>query len=172
MSGKAITQEEIMIGKGMLYSTLLVCLCVVASLAGDYQKDSFVVIAHSYKVPDQLRVAVIDIAAVFKGDQHFVESLKEIGKEMQHGLDENDRKSQEHALYLDMLERMKQEIVRCCERHNIQMVYRVNKEPLNETDPNDILRVINLPIPYFHPDLDITDEVVAGLNEASLAQSK
>jgi hypothetical protein len=140
------------------------CLLVALSAAGGSSKDISVSAINSYRAPDQLRVAVIDIAAVFKGNQQFVESLKDIGNQLKQGLDESDRKSQEQSLYLDTLQRVTREIDQCCERHKIQIVFRVNKNPLDAKDPQDILRVINRPIQHFDQTLDITNEVIAGLN--------
>jgi hypothetical protein len=71
---------------------------------------------------------------------------------------------EEGVIYYGVMEDIKKEIRRCCERHEIQMAFRINNEPVDPTNREDILRGINAPVPYFDSGLDITEEVLTALN--------
>src|SRR5262245_10251150 len=69
----------------------------------------------------------------------------------------------EAVLYWDAFQDISREITRAASRHNIDLVLKINRDPINNNDRNDILRGINAPIQYLNPKLDITEEVQAGL---------
>jgi Skp family chaperone for outer membrane proteins len=71
---------------------------------------------------------------------------------------------EEGKIYIELSERIDQEVERCAKRHGVQMVFRINREPINPNDRNDILRSINKPIAFSDPQLDITDEVLSALD--------
>jgi hypothetical protein len=58
-----------------------------------------------------------------------------------------------------------------CETHGIKMVLRTNTHVVNPLDPNTVLTLVNQPIVY-RDTLDITDAIVAVLNEAEPAKSE
>ncbi len=72
---------------------------------------------------------------------------------------------EEGVIYYDLSQKVDQEIERCAERHGIHVVFRVATDPVDPKDRADILRGINKQICYFDRHLDITDEVLAGLNK-------
>jgi len=164
----------------------------------------------SYAAPEGVRVAVVDIAALFKQNPRFDAKMKELKQKVEAA--EADLKEQgekiaklqkelgaaaidaslkqsttrvlaeataqfntqktvegaefmqnEEALYWDAFQDINREIARAAARHNIDLVLRINRDPIDKTDRNDILRGINAPIQYINPKLDITEEVQAAL---------
>jgi Skp family chaperone for outer membrane proteins len=166
--------------------------------------------AGGYQAPDHLRIAVVDIASIFKNDKRFRTKMEEMKikvnaaqtelLEEQKTIDAQEQKPrpeiestfsqiadeelvqmkskmtekigkqkaefmrEEGVIYYDTMENIKREIQRCSEKYQINLVIRVNRDPVNPTDRSDILRGINAPIPYFDSSLDITEEVLAALN--------
>lgn len=72
---------------------------------------------------------------------------------------------EEGKIYFDLLQEIEHQIDQCAKRHNIDLVFRINSEPIDPNDRNDILRGINKGVRCFNHSLDITDEVLAGLNK-------
>jgi hypothetical protein len=73
----------------------------------------------------------------------------------------------ESTIYYELSKRIDQEVERCANRHGVQVVLRVSTEPVDPKDRNDVLRGINKSICYFDPRLNITEEVLAGLNKSN-----
>jgi Skp family chaperone for outer membrane proteins len=70
----------------------------------------------------------------------------------------------EASLYYKTMQDIKEEIRNACRQHDIQVVLRINKDPIDPSSRVDILRDINDPIQYFDSNLDITEEVLAAVN--------
>jgi NAD+--asparagine ADP-ribosyltransferase len=142
-----------------------------------------------YQPPEQLRIAFVDIAALFKKHTRFRAKMDELkrrvdaeakevngedkiidNQEQKNKLDEKIKiqkeqfEREEGVIYFDTIESINREIRRCCKQHRIQVAIRFSGEPIDPTNREDILRSINRAITYFDPSLDITDEVLAGVN--------
>jgi Skp family chaperone for outer membrane proteins len=173
-----------------------------------------------YAAPENLRIATVDIAALFKNNPRFDAKMKDLKKKVEAAeadLKEqgekiaklqqqlgavpreetslqqsatkvltdsaslfNTRRSmegeqfmrEEGALYLDTMQEISNEISRCAARHNIDLVIKINRDPVDKNDRSDILRFINAPTPYVNPKLDITEEVQASLAAKQPDESK
>jgi Skp family chaperone for outer membrane proteins len=75
-----------------------------------------------------------------------------------------DLMEEEGKLYFDTYSQVKNTIDRCCEKHGIQLVLRINNDPVDPAKREDILRAINSPLPHFDSALDITEEILAEVN--------
>ena len=71
---------------------------------------------------------------------------------------------EEDAIYFEILQEINRQIEHCAKLHGIQAVFRVSTMPVNPKDRADIFRSIEKPIFYFDHRLDITEEVLAGVN--------
>jgi Skp family chaperone for outer membrane proteins len=164
-----------------------------------------------YQAPDRLRVAVVDIAQVWKQSTELKAQLAEVKKKVEAaegqvkeqqkriselqtprqtdgaivppseksveqlnsllnqaiGAQREQLMQEEGTIYYELLQKIDKAIEHCVNRHGIQMVFKVNTDPVDPKDRNDVLRGINKSICYFDPRLDITEEVLADLNKSN-----
>jgi Skp family chaperone for outer membrane proteins len=57
-----------------------------------------------------------------------------------------------------------QETTSFCQEYAIDMVVRINNEPVNVEQPNSVLGYINRQVVWNNPSLDITDQILSRLN--------
>ena len=74
---------------------------------------------------------------------------------------------EEDAIYFEILQEINRQTEHCAKLHGIQVVFRVSTMPVNPKDRADIFRSIKKPIFYFDHRLNITEEVLAGVNSAA-----
>src|SRR5262245_56054015 len=141
-----------------------------------------------YTAPESLRIAIVDIAALYKTNPRLQANMKELKKkveaaevdlkeqgekiaklkqELSFTVDPTVQKSankavtdatdlfntqrstqgaqfmhQEGELYFDVMQDINREITRVAARHNIDLVLKINRDPIDKNDSNDILRAI------------------------------
>jgi Skp family chaperone for outer membrane proteins len=105
--------------------------------------------------------------------RHIEAEVKELSASLKQDL-ENQAKAfqiQEAAIMYEAYQRISSVVTSYCEQHGIKMVLRTNTHVINPMEPKTVLTLINQPIVY-RDNLDITDAIVAALNEAEPAKSE
>lgn len=72
---------------------------------------------------------------------------------------------QEARVYFQVYRELEQKIAVFAQQYRISMVLRFNSEGMKEDDRNSVLQGVNRAVVYYHPNLDITNYVLAELNK-------
>jgi len=70
----------------------------------------------------------------------------------------------EAAIYKEHWQRIQRVIAAYCKSNGITSVLRVDTKVISDSDPQAIIRMVNNPVVWYSPEMDITDEILKKLN--------
>jgi Skp family chaperone for outer membrane proteins len=84
-------------------------------------------------------------------------------------LQKKDFMDREAKVYLQVYTEVEKAVEAFARQHGIAIVHRVDGDPIDGSDRNQILRGITKPIVYLEPGIDITGDVLKMLNASPVA---
>jgi Skp family chaperone for outer membrane proteins len=87
------------------------------------------------------------------------------------GLKKKELLEQEARVYFQVYRELEQKVAVFAQQYSINMVLRFNSEGMKEDDRNSVLQGVNRAVVYYHPNLDITNYVVAELNRGTVRRN-
>jgi Skp family chaperone for outer membrane proteins len=70
-------------------------------------------------------------------------------------------------IYFNTYKEVEDTVKEFCSHYNVALVIRYNSKPIDNSDPQEILRGIQRPIVFIKPGYDITDDIVGMLNRSA-----
>lgn len=71
---------------------------------------------------------------------------------------------QEAANYYSVYQEVLAEVEAFCKDHNIMLVLRYSGQPIDETEPGEVVQTLNKSVVYHNPTIDISEHILERLN--------
>jgi Skp family chaperone for outer membrane proteins len=84
-------------------------------------------------------------------------------------LQNKDFAEREGKVYMQCYEEVEKAVTQFARQHRIAVVHRVDAEPLDTSNPQNILREISKPVVYYEAGIDITKDILSMLNSSPVA---
>ena len=120
---------------------------------------------------DALQKRLTDLGNDFRKDSPEYKQLdadltkKKIDLNAQIALQKKDFLEKEAKIYYSVYSEVLDEVQYFCDRNHISLVLRFNGDPINDTDPQEILKQLNKSVVYYNKSIDITPVILDSLNK-------